>query len=613
MKTIYRPHTLGAVIMLALSFMLPLSAFASFNGILPLTTSGSMPAPLAGPTITISNSNLGVGQTATVTFTFPAAPLDFTASDTSATNGILTNLASTTNPDVYTATFTPSANTSAGTNVISVKGKVIGTTYKDPSFNQPYGIAFDGTNMWVTNGNNDDVDKITPSGTVTAYSGFDGPSGIAFDGTHLWVTNYGGPLGVGSGNGTTVRELGLNGSIIGSPITVAQAPDDIAFDGTNMWVSSYVDGVSPGIVTEIASTSAVLLTATTTPGPQSIAFDGTNMWTANYGSNDTGSGDSVTKISPTGTSTSYSGTGLGPIGIAFDGTNMWTANYGGFSPAPYFDFENNSKSVSKITPSGAITTYTGTGDGPNGIAFDGTNMWVTDFGVPGTEEGAVTEIAPNGTMVTYTGVGFSPAEIAFDGTNMWTANNNNNEISGGDSVTKITGVISPSTSANYVIDTIAPNDEGVSGGGSVTSQVTYLNSTGNTKAAQALETEWPNLFPPVASSSLPVVVPSIAAPPVAEVGSSTSATSVAFKRYLERGMEGSDVMALQQYLNSHGFTIAAAGTGSPGQETDYFGTLTFNALVKFQEAHTTNILAPFNLSVGTGVLGPSTIAFIASH
>ena len=62
----------------------------------------------------------------------------------------------------------------------------------------------------------------------------------------------------------------------------------------------------------------------------------------------------------------YSGTGDCPYGIAFDGTNMWTANY-------------DDDSVTKITPTGVMTTYTGTGTGPAGIAFDGTNMWTTNY------------------------------------------------------------------------------------------------------------------------------------------------------------------------------------------------------------------------------------------
>jgi len=61
----------------------------------------------------------------------------------------------------------------------------------------------------------------------------------------------------------------------------------------------------------------------------------------------------------------YSGTGTGPVGIAFDGTNMWVAN-------------NGAASVTKIAPDGTMTTYSGTGSGPYGIAFDGTNMWASN-------------------------------------------------------------------------------------------------------------------------------------------------------------------------------------------------------------------------------------------
>ena len=45
-----------------------------------------------------------------------------------------------------------------------------------------------------------------------------------------------------------------------------------------------------------------------------------NMWTANLSTN------SVTKITPSGLMTNYVGTGAYPTGIAFDGVNMWTTN-----------------------------------------------------------------------------------------------------------------------------------------------------------------------------------------------------------------------------------------------------------------------------------------------
>jgi peptidoglycan hydrolase-like protein with peptidoglycan-binding domain len=50
-------------------------------------------------------------------------------------------------------------------------------------------------------------------------------------------------------------------------------------------------------------------------------------------------------------------------------------------------------------------------------------------------------------------------------------------------------------------------------------------------------------------------------------------------------MHGNDVNELQIYLDTHGFPIAAAGPGSPGNETTYFGFATQAALAKFQTAN----------------------------
>jgi len=61
------------------------------------------------PTLSISsNTNtLASGQTATISFTFSEAPTGFAAADITTTGGTLTGLAVSTDPKVYTATFTP--------------------------------------------------------------------------------------------------------------------------------------------------------------------------------------------------------------------------------------------------------------------------------------------------------------------------------------------------------------------------------------------------------------------------------------------------------------------------------------------------------------------------
>ena len=89
-----------------------------------------------------------------------------------------------------------------------------------------------------------------------------------------------------------------------------------------------------------------------------------------------------------------------------------------------------------------------------------------------------------------------------------------------------------------------------------------------------------------------------------------TAQAAPFSRNLNLGSTGPDVQALQQYLNNHGFTISPTGPGSPGQETTKFGSLTKQALIKFQEYYADSILKPLDLSHGTGNFFTATRNFI---
>lgn len=95
-------------------------------------------------------------------------------------------------------------------------------------------------------------------------------------------------------------------------------------------------------------------------------------------------------------------------------------------------------------------------------------------------------------------------------------------------------------------------------------------------------------------------VPSPAATVVHPIG------SPAFTRTLKQGDRGTDVKALQVFLNTHGFIITKTGAGSPGNETLTFGNATAKALAKFQEANRITLLKPFNLTKGTGIFGIKT-------
>jgi peptidoglycan hydrolase-like protein with peptidoglycan-binding domain len=145
------------------------------------------------------------------------------------------------------------------------------------------------------------------------------------------------------------------------------------------------------------------------------------------------------------------------------------------------------------------------------------------------------------------------------------------------------GNISTSTSAAVVITIPVVSSGGGGGGGPVSGPLSqgYQNSasstatsTSNTKVAQATVSN-----------------------------GHTSAISIPlFTRDLTLGISGLDVKALQKFLNANGFVLTPSGAGSPGQETDYFGSLTQAALSKFQAAN--------NISPASGYFGPVTRALI---
>ncbi len=94
------------------------------------------------------------------------------------------------------------------------------------------------------------------------------------------------------------------------------------------------------------------------------------------------------------------------------------------------------------------------------------------------------------------------------------------------------------------------------------------------------------------------------------VGKSVSPVLALFTKNLKLGMTDPDVLLLQQTLNKLGFTLAVVGPGSPGNETAFFGALTFQAVKRFQEAYRAQVLLPLGLASPTGFFGPQTRAFI---
>lgn len=89
----------------------------------------------------------------------------------------------------------------------------------------------------------------------------------------------------------------------------------------------------------------------------------------------------------------------------------------------------------------------------------------------------------------------------------------------------------------------------------------------------------------------------------AQVAAITGGTSENFSGDLQLGSTSSAVNRLQVWLNAHGYAVAANGPGSSGNETAFFGILTYRALIKFQTA---------SGLPATGFFGPLTRAVINS-
>ncbi len=105
-------------------------------------------------------------------------------------------------------------------------------------------------------------------------------------------------------------------------------------------------------------------------------------------------------------------------------------------------------------------------------------------------------------------------------------------------------------------------------------------------------------------NAVPAVAPAAApAPASAPAAAQTVSAGGAFTKVLSKGASGDDVRRLQVILNSDNDTrIASQGIGSPGNETTTYGSLTSEAVGKFQVKY--GIASPGD--PGYGTVGPKT-------
>ena len=95
----------------------------------------------------------------------------------------------------------------------------------------PFGVAFDGANIWVTNAGANFVTKLRASdgANLGNFSVGSASLGVAFDGVNIWVANQ--------GSNTVTKLRASDGANLGT-FAVGNQPAGLAFDGANIWVAN---------------------------------------------------------------------------------------------------------------------------------------------------------------------------------------------------------------------------------------------------------------------------------------------------------------------------------------------------------------------------------------
>jgi hypothetical protein len=180
-----------------------------------------------------------------------------------------------------------------------------------------------------------------------------------------------------------------------------------------------------------------------------------------------------------------------------------------------------------------------------------------------------------------------------------------------------TGEISCDTSSFSIFGLFGES----SGGGSTSVYVpgfteNTVSSGGSSSNASASEDETTEVAVSTDATATTTTEDPLAVVPeelAVEEEESSPSGSKQFSQDLWFGVPHIEVMSLQQFLNSEGFTLAESGAGSPGKETGYFGPRTFRALKEFQTFYRDSINAPTSLQKATGYLDYFTRKFIETN
>ena len=160
------------------------------------------------------------------------------------------------------------------------------------------------------------IDPTQAPGAVTVGANLvSGSNGLAFDGARLWTVN----------NNNSVSIINVQGSPpypVTTPATAFGNPSGILFDGANIWVA---DGGNEQLY-KLDASGAIIQSVAVGAGARSPLFDGANIWVQNRSINSVSVVQASTGAVTAVLSGDLTNQLFGPDGAAFDGERVLVSN-----------------------------------------------------------------------------------------------------------------------------------------------------------------------------------------------------------------------------------------------------------------------------------------------
>ncbi|MEE4358663.1 MAG: choice-of-anchor D domain-containing protein [Desulfococcaceae bacterium] len=182
----------------------------------------------------------------------------------------------------------------------------------------------------------------------------DYPYGMAFDGEYLWITDF--------YFSDKIFKLDTRGNTISSFSSPGRSPMGLTYDGTYLWNLDSDDMK----IYQLDKNGNIISSFSISEGEYAggLTYDETYLWHSNR---------SDKKIYQTDTSgniiSSINSPGDSPAGMTYDGRYLWIANW--YSPAKIYQMEINGNVVNE---------FDAPGNNAKGMTFDGEFLWLADSG-----------------------------------------------------------------------------------------------------------------------------------------------------------------------------------------------------------------------------------------